>query len=221
MKRTARMVVALAGIGILSMLAFVSLRLAWSDILAYQGRSILKGREQGRTPAEEEWIVAQARLERSLQLSWGDPGTAEALGRLHEARAYSLQEPASKAELRQALAYFRRSALARPTSPYSWANIAFTQSRLGNLDEDFDAAIGNAAALGPWEPEVQIALADIGFRYWNRLPKTTRDVIHQSIFRGLKRQDGRLFELAERYGRLDVMCATPGVARSRRAVRCI
>lgn len=215
------MVIALAGIGILSILAFVSLRLAWSDILAYQGRSILKARDQGKTPAADEWIVAQARLERSLQLSWGDPGTAESLGRLHETRAYALQESASKAELRQALAYFRRSALVRPTSPYSWANIAFTQSRLGNLDEDFDAAIGNAAVLGPWEPEVQIALADIGFRYWNRLPKATRDVIHQAIFRGLKRQDGRLFELAERYGRLDVMCATPGVARSRRAVRCI
>src|SRR5204862_10585 len=128
----------------------------------------------------DEWLLAQSRLEKALRLNPGDPGVAEDLGRLHEIRARGAPSAVSKAELQRALGYFKISAAARPTSPYTWANIAFAQSRLGVIDADFYRAIDNAALLGPWEPEVQLTLADIGFRYWDRMPKSARATIHQA-----------------------------------------
>lgn len=214
--------VAMLAVALLSILAFIALRHGWADIQALQGRALARNWDnERRTHAGDDWAVAQTRLENALGLNPGDPGVAEDLGRLHELRSRMLKDEDSTAELRRALRYFRSSAVARPTSPYTWANIAFTQSRIGVLDADFTRAIENAALLGPWEPEVQLTLADIGFRYWDRIPKTTRSTIHQAMRRALKRQDAKLFELATGYRRLDVMCATPEVYRSRRALRCI
>lgn len=214
--------VATLGVALLSVLACVALKHGWADILALQGRALIRTWDgERRTYSSDALAVAQSRLENSRSLNPGDPGIAEDLGRLHELRARALQGAASTAELRRALYYFRAGAVARPTSPYTWANIAFTQSRIGTLDADFTQAIENAAFLGAWEPEVQLALADIGFRYWDQVPNATRTTIHQSMRRALKRQDAKLFELAAGYRRLDVMCATPEVYRSRRALRCI
>ena len=207
---------------LLFLLAFVALKHGWADLFAFQGRALIRTWDRDQRPfSDDEWRVARSRLENSLRLNPGDPGVAEDLGRLHEIRARALPAGASRAELQRALGYFRASAAARPTSPYTWANIAFTQSRLGVIDADFYRAIDNAAFLGPWEPEVQLTLADIGFRYWDRMPKSARTTIHQAMRRGLKRQDAKMFDLAVSYRRLDVMCATPEVYRSKRALRCI
>jgi cytochrome c-type biogenesis protein CcmH/NrfG len=210
------------GVVLMSVLAFVALKHGWADLFAFQGRAVIRtwDREQ-RSFSNDEWMAAQSRLERSLSLNPGDPSVSEDLGRLHELRTRALPGTGTAAELGVAMDYLRRSLRARPTSPYTWANLAFVKSRLGTLDDEFYHSIQNAALLGPWEPEVQLLLADIGFRYWNRMPKTAQEAIHGAIQRGLKRQDAKLFELASRYGRIDVMCATPGVSRSRRAIRCI
>lgn len=214
--------VGLFALALLSVLASVALRHGWADLLAFQGRALVNGWDKRPdAPGAPEWALAQARLERAAELDPGDPGIAEDLGRLHELRARAVAGADIRAELGLALGYFRRSLDRRPTSPYTWANLAFVKSRLGTLDAEFYRAIDTAASLGPWEPEVQLALAEVGVRYWDRLPEATRRIIHAAIGRGLKRQDGKLFDLALAYGRMDVMCATPGVARSKRAIRCI
>lgn len=204
---------------VLAVLGFVALTQARADLLAFQGRAFV--REGHRPPLPPDlWRDAQSRLERALELSPADPGIAEDLGRLHEARPRALQGGGA-ADLQRSLDYLRRSLRTRPTSPYTWANLAFVKSRIGALDAEFYQALENAARLGPWEPEVQLLLADIGFRYWHDMPKKARDTVHAALQRGLKRQDEKLFDLASRYRRLDVMCATPGVFRSRRALRCV
>lgn len=209
-------------VAVLAFLAFVALKHGWADLFAFQGRALIRSWDREQRPfSSDESKLAQSRLENSLGLNPGDPGVLEDLGRLHELRTRALRGADTAAELGLAMEYLRRSLRTRPTSPYTWANLAFVKSRLGILDDEFYHSIQNAALLGPWEPEVQLLLADIGFRYWNRMPKTAQDTIHAAIRRGLKRQDAKLFELASRYGRTDVMCATPGVSRSKRAVRCI
>ena len=140
---------------------------------------------------------------------------------MHDLRARVAKGPEVTRELELSVSYLRRSLRERPTSPYTWANLAFVKSRLGALDDEFYLSIRNAATLGPWEPEVQLLLADIGFRYWNRMPKPAQEIVHGAIRRGLRRQDEKLFDLAARYGRVDVLCSTPGITASRRAVRCI
>lgn len=86
---------------------------------------------------------------------------------------------------------------------------------------EFEGALRNAARLGPWEPVVQIALAEAGFRHWNALAPETRAVLRANAARALRRQDAKLFELARRTGRLDVLCGVPGVERSPLARACI
>lgn len=109
----------------------------------------------------------------------------------------------------------------RPGSPYTWSNIALLKARLPEADREFETALRNAARLGPWETDVQIALADAGFRHWDALAPETRAVLRANAARALRRQDAKLFELARRTGRLDVLCALPGVERSRLARACI
>ncbi len=219
-------VLGLAGIAFLALLAGVAGARSWADLQAYQGRSFMATWEKrADRPAAAEWALAQTRLERALALDSGDAALTEDLGRLHEMRTRAgLPEsagPASATELGRALDYLRQSLARRPTSPYTWANIAVVKSRLGEFDEELFRAIANAARLGPWEPGVQFALADLGLGNWARLPRATQDIVQGAIGRGLKRQDQALFDLAAGHDRMSVMCATPGVARSKLAIRCI
>lgn len=205
----------------LAALAGVAARHAFADLLALQGRAAI--RTADRDPAAlgpGDWARAQSRLERAARLDPDEPAIAEDIGRLHELRSRVAPGADAKAELARALAYFRDSLARRPTSPYTWANLAIVKSGLGQFDAEFLGAIDRAARLGPWEPEVQLALADVGLRHWDRLTPPARQAIHAAMGRGLKRQDARLFEMAAAYRRMDVLCATPGVTRSKRALRC-
>ena len=89
------------------------------------------------------------------------------------------------------------------------------------VDREFEAALRNAALLGPWEPGVQIALADAGFRHWGTLAPETRVALSANALRTLRRQDAKLFEIARLHGRLGALCAIRGVERSRLARACI
>jgi hypothetical protein len=109
----------------------------------------------------------------------------------------------------------------RPGSPYTWANIALLKARLPEPDREFETALRNAARLGPWEPEVQITLADVGFRNWDKVAPETRAALQANVTRALRWQAAKLFDLARRTGRLDVLCATRGVGRSPLARACI
>lgn len=122
---------------------------------------------------------------------------------------------------RQGLEYHREAVRLRPGAPYSWANIALMKARLPEPDAEFEAALRNAALLGPWEPEVQIAVAEAGLSLWDRLSPPARGAVRDTLARAVRWQDAKLFALARSAGRLDVLCAVPEVARSPLATGCI
>lgn len=68
---------------------------------------------------------------------------------------------------------------------------------------------------------MQLALAEAGFRHWDALAPETRAAMRGNATRTLRWQDAKLFTLARRTGRLDVLCALPGVQRSPLASACI
>lgn len=217
-----RAIAATLGIVALLVLAGTSLQRGWADILAFQGRGILPAWEsRPRKLSTEAWERAGERLRRAHALDPANPNVTEGIARLHELRARGRPAAAAAADLRIALGYLRQSVLARPGSPYTWANIAFVKSRLAERDAEYLRALRHAAAFGPWEPEVQLMLAEMGLRDWDLLPGPARNVVRAALSRGLKRQDARLFDLARRHGKLHVLCATPGVQRSGRALACI
>jgi len=151
------------------------------------------------------------------------PAYAEEIGRLYHLRALALvhTDPLAQDYARQGLEYQREAARRRPSSPHTWANIALLKGRLPEADAEFEASVRNAAALGPWEPEVQIAVAEAGLVHWTRLSPETRTAVRANLERTLRWQDAKLFELARGTGQLGLVCALPGVARSKRAVACI
>lgn len=93
--------------------------------------------------------------------------------------------------------------------------------RLGELDAEFQAAVENAWRFGPWEPEVQLALAYIAFTAGERLGAPARAAARGAIGNAMRRYDRELFQLARRHGGLQVLCAVPRVSASPLATACI
>ena len=221
MPRIARGAVFLAALAALSALA---LPRGLADLRGFEARMLFNSWQAGRRqPSIEEWNLARHQLSEAHALDSRQPNYLEDIARLHELRALPLKagDAIAQDDLRQALAYQRQAARLRPGSPYTWANIALLKARLPEADREFESALRNAAMLGPWEPEVQIALADAGFRHWDALAPETRAALRANALRALRRQDAKLFDIARRAGRLDVLCAVRGVERSRLARACI
>ena len=227
MPAIARGAVVLAALGALSaLIALCALALprGLADLRAFEARSLFKSwQSTRRQPSTEEWALAHSRLREAHELDPGQPNYLEDIARLYELRALTLKAGDARAQeyLRQALDYQRRTLRLRPGSPYTWANIALLKARLPEPDGEFETALRNAALLGPWEPEVQIALAEAGFRHWETLAPETRAALNANAARALRRQDAKLFELARRASRLDVLCALRGVERSPLSRACI
>lgn len=212
------------GIFLLALAALCALALprGLADLRAFEARMLFQSWESGRRqPSSEEWNLARGRLQEARELDPRQPNFLEDIARLDELRALSHKGGDATEYLRQALVLQRQAARLRPSSPYTWSNIALLKSRLAELDREFEGALRNAALLGPWEPDIQIKLADLGFRHWTALAPETRAALDANAARALHRQDAKLFELARRNGRLDVLCAVRGVERSRFARACI
>lgn len=195
-----------------------------ADLRAFEARNLVNGWELSRrAPSTADWTSARARLSEARALDPGHPAYVEDIGRLYLGRALQLPpaEALAKDYARQGLEYLRPAVKLRPSASYSWANIALLKARAGEADPEFEAALRNAALLGPWEPEVQLTIAEAGLAQWARLSPAARSAVRDTLARTLRWQDKSLFALARRTGRLDVLCALPEVARSPLATACI
>ena len=208
----------------LAALCALALPRGLADLRAFEARMLSRAWDAARRqPTADELARAHDFLQEARELDPGQPNILEDIARLEELRALSRKSGDASApeHLRQALALQRQAARLRPSSPYTWANIALLKSRLAEFDREFEGALRNAALLGPWEPDIQIKLADLGFRHWSVLAPETRTALESNAARALYRQDAQLFDLARRSGRLAVLCAVRGVERSRLARACI
>ena len=135
----------------------------------------------------------------------------EELGRLFEQRAAEApaRDPAARALLERSRMQFRRAAAMRPGSPYAWSNLALVKFRLGEMDYEFYGALERAARFGPWEPAVQLALADIGLAGWRRLALPGKLAVLGAIERGMKRQQKEISGFATTHRGLPALCSDP------------
>ncbi len=224
MPKIARGAILLAALASLSLLCALALPRGLADLRALEARLLFMSWETARRhPSHEEWTLAQRRLREARELDPGRPNYLEDMARLYELRALPLKAGDTRAleDLRRALDHQRQAARLRPGLPYTWASIAVLKARLPEPDREFEAALRNAALLGPWEPQVQLAIAEAGFRHWDALAPETRAALGGNALRALQRQDGKLFEIARRTGKLNVLCALRGVERSPLARACI
>ena len=213
-----------AGLAVLGMLCALALPRGLADLRAFEARMLFRSWESARRqPSAGELALAHKLLQEARALDPGQPNFLEDIARLDELRALPLKagDASAQASLRQALGLQRQAARLRPGSPYTWTNIAVLKSRLAEIDREFETALRHAALLGPWEPAIQVTLTDLGFRHWNALAPETRVALRANLARALRWQEAKIFDLARRTGRLDVLCAAPGVARSPLARACI
>ena len=176
--------------------------------------TLAEGTPARGAPHAEAVVSALASVRQALALEPSNPHFVEHSARLHELRALGRQprDPAMRDDLRQSLAQFHEAAVMRPGSPYVWASIAMLKVRLNDMDVEFYGALERAGRLGPWEPQVQIAMIDIGLAAWARLARPGKDLVLGALERGLLHQAPEVRRIAAAHGTLPRVC-TEGLDR--------
>lgn len=137
----------------------------------------------------------------------GDPFLHESLAGLYGRRAELLNAlPKVSAEmLDAAIEHYRMAVVARPMSPYAWANLALAMSyRKGVTPEMWDA-FERAARYGSRERLVQRIIAGIGFQYWDQASMRQRVLLVQVVRDALPANQADLMAIAKQYGHQDVL----------------
>ena len=167
-----------------------------------------------RLPEAGELAEARASLREALHFEPSNPLFVEQRARIDEMRALAMQgivmprgDPPARSVLFDSLAGWREAARMRPGSPYAWASIALLKLRLGEMDAEFYGALERAAQFGPWEPQVQIAIADAGLAAWRRLAPPAKDLVIADLERALLRQAPEIRRIAAAHGTLPLVCA--------------
>jgi len=155
-------------------------------------------------PRPEALVAAIASMRQALALEPANPHFVEQAARLQEMRLLGLQanDPALREGLKQSLARYREAALMRPGSPYVWAGIATLKLRLDEMDFEFYGALERAAKFGPWEPAVQLAIANMGLASWQYLARPAKAPVIAALERGLQRQETSIRRIAAAHGNL-------------------
>jgi tetratricopeptide (TPR) repeat protein len=169
-----------------------------ADVHCTNARLVLSAAAQANRPPEAgELAEARVSLREALRFEPSNPLFVEQFARTEEIAA----------ALAQSLAGWREAARMRPGSPYAWASIALLKLRLGQMDAEFYGALERAAQLGPWEPPVQIAIADAGLAAWRRLTPPAKTLVIAALERALLRQEPELRRIAAAHGTLTLVCA--------------
>lgn len=199
--KAARPVAAGASALLAAWLSIEAYRLAAGDEIVGESNLTMESAAWRRSPPSlEAWLAVRRELLRSATLAPGNPAVYESLGVLHARRA------ASPEMLAYARDYFVQSLALRPTSPYTWANYAEVRYLLGETGPPFERALVKAAELGPWEPEVQRLVADVGLAVIDEVQPATREAIERMVAFGMRRGPLDILQLAQKRGRLDVAC---------------
>lgn len=159
-------------------------------------------------PPPERLQQAITSLTDALALTPDDPTLIEHLGVALELRATGFPPGSDRRlYLAQALTNFRKAAALRPASPYTWGNILVAKYRLGQIDAEFFDAMHHALDFGPWEPAVQLIVADTGLGAWDALDTGLRTRVTENLQRTAVRQSDALARIANRQRRIGLVCA--------------
>lgn len=207
-----------------TLLLVAGVAMAVAGLAAYQAEAFLRDwQARAAEPSPRAWQVAAAAAERAARWYPGVSGEAlDRLGRVHSGRfflhplgvAAAIPAPADgaavEASRRSALAAYRAAVAARPDAPALHAHLAHAKLYLLELDAEFAQALAAADRLGPWQGEVNLELATIGFIAWPALDPAQQALVLAHARRALGRGGAvsvQLRQLAEDAGLLAAVCA--------------
>lgn len=223
LRRRYRILIALMVIAILGYAVYASAKRGLADWNSMRARHEIAGwAERRATPPPERLQEAITTLIDARALAPNDPILIEHLGTALELRA-TASPPGSEMRhlsLAAALVYFRKAAALRPGSPYTWANILLAKYRMGQIDNEFFGAMRNALELGPWEPAVQLIVADTALGAWDKLDSGLRARANENLQRAAVRQADGLARIASGQRRIDLVCAL-SLDTMKNRLRCV
>lgn len=195
----ARWSIVVVAAAILAWAANHALRAAWTSDTRRE--ALLSFRVPiGSLPPDLAWPVMWERLKAANAVEPGNPGTEEMQGLLAARR---IDE---RAKLFEAATHYTRSLALRPIAANTWANLAQARFLVGDTGAIFQAAIENAARLGPSHAQVQRTVAMYGLMAFDEVGPPTRAAIDSMVAAGMRRDPAEMLAIAKSRERLEVAC---------------
>jgi hypothetical protein len=151
-------------------------------------------------PAPDELETVASMLADAWEMAPRNPAANELLGVLE------MQQGKSPESLHHAGVHLSTALAVRPTSPYTWANLAALGYRMGQDQRQLEAALVGASQMGPHEAEVQQTVAFIGLAVWDEISPDTRRAVEAMVAAGMNRKPLEMLRISQRRGRLEVAC---------------
>lgn len=183
----------------------------------------------GTLPERDAKVEQLAAIDQSLVLlvqasTWsdGNPTLHDSIGFLRMARSRLdiLDASAHRADQQAAAAAYRDAVGSARVSPYSWANLVLAKQSLGEIDDEFRAAVAQADRFGPHEPGVQLILLSALLTAWPELGDADRQRLGQVIERGWETQSQAFITEAREAPHRARWCA-PAVIRDSLPMRAL
>ena len=197
-----RLLIALAGVALLLWVGYETVRYGVTSTAAANATRELD--RMGRIKGGEVAPWWREDLSRATAEVPGDPFLREALALM------MIRNNNDPEVFEEAGKHLVAAIQARPGSAYTWANLAVVKYRLGDTGPAFEKALVNAIALGPYEPEVQQMVTDMGLAVLDEVAPPTRAAIERALAAGMKRNATEILQIAARRGRLDAACPLLG-----------
>lgn len=184
-----------------------------AEVVAQEPRYAVNLWRSGKLqPDAAKFDAMLAEMTKARDLDPSNPNLLEDLGRFHAVRVERGKpyDPEVRAVRQQALQRFRQVLELRPTSGHAWINVALMKFRLGELDQEYSAALEQALRRSPWEPHLQLLAIELGVASWQVLSvpmqlTLERNIRAQGGWR-LVNQKPALQALFKRYKRSDLVC---------------
>ncbi len=211
MDKPSRVLLVVPAIATLAMLAVWATRWGAADYLASEATTEMNTWVATRsTPGIDTWMWVREDLRRAERWAPFDPQPAELLGALHLQRSGRAEFP------EVALEHLTRALELRPSSTFTWGNVAEARYRLGMTGRDFERILVMAQRLGPQEPETQRLLAELGLAMWDEVGDEAKNAVRAALAAGMKRNPLEILQISERRGKLLIACSqVPGDRRLR------
>lgn len=164
---------------------YSAIRVGTSDFLC--SRALARMEQSSFAASQDDGSVA-GMLNAARLIAPENPDVYESMARLEAMRASSDNAEARDAALRRGLVLARHAILLRPVSPYSWNQLLWFKNALGEYDGEFRRSLDATLKLGPWEPVLQVDVAEIGMKSWPLLSGQERVMVEEDVMRGMKHQ---------------------------------
>jgi hypothetical protein len=202
-------IAAYCAIAILACATYVAITKGLADVYALQARTYLEASiTQQSAFGREEWQSAHRTMSVALEFDSNNPLLLEEMGRICDGMASerAIVGMDALATRRRALDMFERALGQSPSSPYKWINVAIEKDRIGEFDGEALTAMNLATRLGPWEPGVQLAVAELGLTNWSFLGLSDRARVGEIIARAARNHPDQIRALATNGGRIHIIC---------------